>query len=44
VAPAYDAGIEADIREHFRKNYTVSFDNFSVHADHFPHREMVCCR
>jgi formylmethanofuran dehydrogenase subunit A len=44
VAPAYDTGIEADIREHFRKNYTISIDNFSVHADHFPHREMVCCR
>ncbi len=44
VAPAYDPGIEADIREHFRKYYTISIDNFSVHADHFPHREMVCCR
>jgi formylmethanofuran dehydrogenase subunit A len=44
VAPAYDPGIEADIRQHFRNNYTVSFDNFSVHADHFPHREMLCWR
>ncbi len=26
------------------KNYIISFDNFSVHPDHFPDREMVCCR
>ena len=44
VAPPYDPGIEADIREHFRKNYTISFENYPIHAEHFPSREMILCR
>ena len=43
VAPPYDSGIEADIREHFRKNYTVSFDNYPIYEEDFPHREMILC-
>ena len=44
VAPQYDPGIEAHIRAHFRRNYTISFDNYPIHAEHFPYREMILCR
>jgi formylmethanofuran dehydrogenase subunit A len=43
VAPAYDPGIEAHIQQHFRENYTVSFDNYPISREHFPHREMIHC-
>lgn len=43
VAPYCDPTIEAHVREHFRDNYTISFDNFPIKTDHFPHREMIHC-
>lgn len=43
VAPSCDPAIEAHVRKHFRDNYTISFDNFPVETDHFPHREMIHC-
>jgi formylmethanofuran dehydrogenase subunit A len=43
VAPSYDPGIEAHIRQHFRENYTISFDNYPISQEHFPHREMIRC-
>lgn len=43
VAPSYDPGIEAHIRQHFRENYTISFDNYSIIREHFPHREIIRC-
>jgi formylmethanofuran dehydrogenase subunit A len=44
VAPEYDAGIEAELREYFKQAYTVSFDNFSMLADHEATFEIVACR
>ena len=43
VAPEYDAGIEAELREYFKKAYTVSFDNYSVLAGYGAHTEIVAC-
>jgi formylmethanofuran dehydrogenase subunit A len=43
VAPPYDAAIEADIREHFEKAYTVSFENYSVLSGHPARTEPVAC-
>jgi formylmethanofuran dehydrogenase subunit A len=44
VAPPYDPGTEAHIRAHFSKNYTISFDNYPIRAEHFPYREMILCQ
>ena len=44
VAPEYDAGIEAELREYFKQAYTVSFDNFSMLAGHEAPFEIVACR
>jgi formylmethanofuran dehydrogenase subunit A len=44
VAPEYDAGIEAELREYFKQAYTVSFDNFSMLAGHEAPIEIVACR
>jgi len=43
VAPEYDAGIEAELREYFKKAYTVSFDNYSVRDGSGPPTEIVAC-
>jgi formylmethanofuran dehydrogenase subunit A len=43
VAPEYEGGIEAELREHFKEMYTVSFDNYSVLAGHGPATEIVAC-
>lgn len=43
VAPEYDTGIEAELREYFKKAYTVSFDNYSVLAGHGAATEIVAC-
>ena len=43
VAPEYDTGIEAELREYFKKAYTVSFDNYSVLAGHGAASEIVAC-
>jgi formylmethanofuran dehydrogenase subunit A len=43
VAPEYDMGIEAELREYFKKAYTVSFDNYSVLAGHGAATEIVAC-
>lgn len=44
VAPEYDTGIEAELREYFKEAYTVSFDNFSMLAGHEAPFEIVACR
>lgn len=44
VAPAYDAGIEAHIREHFDRYYTVCFENYPVQLEHYlPQHEVIGC-
>jgi len=44
VAPSYDPGIEADIREYFDKYYTVRFENYPVQLEHYlPRHEVVAC-
>jgi formylmethanofuran dehydrogenase subunit A len=43
VAPGFDTGIEAELREHFKEMYTVSFDNYSVLAGHDLPTEKVAC-
>ena len=43
VAPEYDAGLEAELREYFEKAYTVSFANYSVLDGHGPPTEIVAC-
>lgn len=43
VAPEYDTGIEPELREYFKTAYTVSFDNYSVLADHGSATEIVAC-
>jgi formylmethanofuran dehydrogenase subunit A len=43
VAPEYDTGLEAELREHFRDWYTVSFDNYSVLAGDELATEIVAC-
>jgi formylmethanofuran dehydrogenase subunit A len=44
VAPEYDKGIEAELREYFKQAYTVSFDNFSMLAGHEAPVEIIACR
>ena len=43
VAPDYDSGIEAGLREYFKESYTVSFDNYSVLAGDELATEIVAC-
>src|SRR5665647_1504264 len=43
VAPEYDAGIEAELREYFKEAYTVSFDNYSVLDGRGASTEIVAC-
>ncbi len=43
VAPSYDSGIEADIRAHFERTYTIAFDNYPVQDEYLPHCEVVPC-
>ena len=43
VAPAHDEAIEAELREYFKKAYTVSFDNYSVLSGHGVPTEIVAC-
>jgi len=43
VAPSHDKGIEAELREYFKKAYTVSFDNYSVLSGHGAPTEIVAC-
>lgn len=44
VAPAYDRAIEADIREHFDRYYTIRFENYPVQLEHYlPQHEVVAC-
>ncbi len=35
VAPDYDRSVEKDIREFFRKYYTVEFENYPVQREHY---------
>ncbi len=44
VSPAYDPGIEADIRKHFESFYTVAFENYPVQLEHYlPNPAVVPC-
>ncbi len=44
VAPAYDHGIESDLREHFEQTYTISFENYPVAPEYLSRGEIVACR
>jgi formylmethanofuran dehydrogenase subunit A len=35
VAPGYDTAVEKDIREYFRKYYTIEFENYPVQLEHY---------
>ncbi|MBN2318932.1 MAG: formylmethanofuran dehydrogenase subunit A [Acidobacteria bacterium] len=35
VAPVYDTAVEKDIREYFRKYYTIEFENYPVQLEHY---------
>jgi formylmethanofuran dehydrogenase subunit A len=35
VSPPYDRAVEKDIREFFRKYYTVEFENYPVQLEHY---------
>jgi formylmethanofuran dehydrogenase subunit A len=43
VAPEFDAGIEAELREYFKTAYTVSFENYSALSGHGVPTEIVAC-
>lgn len=43
VAPAYDPGVEKDIRRHFEAAYTVSFENYSMLSQQVTHGEVIAC-
>jgi len=43
VAPSWDQRIEAEVRVHFERAYTVAFDNYPVQDEYLPHREVVSC-
>jgi formylmethanofuran dehydrogenase subunit A len=44
VTPAYDLAIEADIREHFDRYYTIRFENYPVQLEYYlPRFEAVQC-
>jgi formylmethanofuran dehydrogenase subunit A len=42
VAPPYDDAIEADLREYFKRSYTVAYDNYSM-SGHGLETELVPC-
>lgn len=45
VSPAYDPAIEADIREHFDKYYTIQYENYPVQLEHYlPQHQVVACK
>jgi formylmethanofuran dehydrogenase subunit A len=35
VSPRYDPAIEKDIRDFFKKYYTVEFENYPVQLEHY---------
>jgi formylmethanofuran dehydrogenase subunit A len=35
VAPGYDAAVERDLRDYFRKYYTIEFENYPVQLEHY---------
>jgi formylmethanofuran dehydrogenase subunit A len=44
VAPKFEPSIEADIRDHFEKYYTVRYENYPVQLEHYlPQHEVVAC-
>ncbi len=43
VAPPWDRGVEADVRAHFERAYTVAFENYPVQDEYLPHNEVVAC-
>jgi len=43
VAPPYNPAIEADIRQHFERAYTVAFENYSVLSGDVARAEPVAC-
>jgi formylmethanofuran dehydrogenase subunit A len=44
VTPSYDPDIEADIREHFDKYYTIRFENYPVQLEHYlPQHQVIAC-
>lgn len=43
VSPDYDENIEPHLREHFKKAYTISFDNYAIEADHLGVSQKINC-
>ena len=43
VAPAWEAGIEPLIKEHFERYYTLAFENYPVQDDYLPQSEVIPC-
>jgi formylmethanofuran dehydrogenase subunit A len=42
IAPGYDTAVEKDIREYFRKYYTIEFENYPVELEHYlPHPRKI---
>ena len=35
VSPGYDTAVEKDIREYFKKYYTIEFENYPVQLEHY---------
>jgi formylmethanofuran dehydrogenase subunit A len=44
VAPGFDRTIEEPLKEHFRRYYTVSYENYPVQDCYLPKGEKVPCR
>lgn len=45
VAPEYDRAIEKDLKEFFREQYTIAFENYPVRVERYAHRpERIACR
>jgi len=44
VEPAYDLGIEEELRRYFEDYYTIQFENYPVAPDYVPRGEIVACR
>ncbi|MDB4895085.1 MAG: fhcA, partial [Firmicutes bacterium] len=43
VSPAFDAGVEPLIRQHFDRCYTIQFENYPVDLRYLPNHEVIPC-
>jgi len=44
VTPDYDTTIEPHLRDYFKQNYTLCFDNYIIEKDHLGIGEQIKCR